>query len=44
MAAALVATVAAQDELTQGIDWRDDLAAARAEAKRTGKPLLAVFR
>ena len=26
------------------IDWRDDLEAARAEALREDKPLLAVFR
>ena len=26
------------------LDWRDDLEAARAEALRDGKPLLAVFR
>jgi len=26
------------------LGWRDDLAAARKEAARTGKPLLVVFR
>jgi len=36
----LTATAAAQD----GIDWRTDLDKARAEARRTKKPLLAVFR
>ena len=36
----LTAGAAAQD----GIDWRTDLDKARAEARRTNKPLLAVFR
>jgi hypothetical protein len=38
----LLAPLAAQDPAT--IDWREDLEAARAEALRTDKPLLAVFR
>ena len=29
---------------SNGVEWRDDLAAARKEAARTGKPLLVVFR
>ncbi len=32
----------AQDAPT--IDWRTDLAAARADAKESGRPLLVVFR
>ncbi|MFT5731360.1 MAG: ABC-type sugar transport system substrate-binding protein [Planctomycetota bacterium] len=38
--AAAVSTVTAP----QGVEWRTDLAAAMEEARRTSRPLLAVFR
>ena len=34
----------AADEDGEGIDWRTNLEAAHAEAKRSGKPLMIVFR
>ena len=40
--AAALAT--AQDLDIEGIDWRFDLEKARAEAQKTGKPMLVVFR
>jgi hypothetical protein len=35
---------AAADEADETIRWRDDIEAARADAKRTGRPMLIVFR
>ena len=35
---------AAPAEADETIRWRDDLEAARADAKRTGRPMLVVFR
>jgi len=44
--AALVdlAPVRAEDGEITGIDWLHDLDAARAKARKTGRPILAVFR
>ncbi len=42
LVAAALAT--AQDLDVEGIDWRFDLEKARAEAQKTGKPMLVVFR
>ena len=42
--AALSRAATAQDDPTAGIPWRDDLAAARADAREAGKPLLVLFR
>ena len=36
---ALMVTAAAQEDLTRGVDWRTDLEMARAEARKTGRPL-----
>ena len=45
---AVVATAAAlapaQEAAPTDIEWRTDLKAARQEAKKTGRPLLVVFR
>lgn len=38
-----VETSRGEDEI-QEIDWRSDLAEARADAQRTGRPMLVVFR
>ena len=42
LAVLLAATAAAQDG--DGIAWRTDLEAARADATRTNRPLFVVFR
>lgn len=42
--AVLTATLSLPAQTPTSIDWRTDLDAARAEALRDGKPLLAVFR
>ncbi len=42
--AVLTATLSLPGQAPTSIDWRTDLDAARAEALRDGKPLLAVFR
>jgi hypothetical protein len=42
MTALLVVALAVSADAALG--WRKDYAAARAEAKRTGKPLFVVFR
>ena len=47
LATTLLPAAPAQDTTSTApgsIDWRTDLDAARAEALRDGKPLLAVFR
>lgn len=36
--------VAAEDGEVAGIDWLTDLDTARAKARETGRPILAVFR
>jgi len=41
--ALLMGTAASQGD-AEFVTWRTDLDKARAEARRTGKPLLAVFR
>jgi hypothetical protein len=43
LGALLLSGVAKAEEAKKPI-WRTDYAAARAEAKRTGKPLFVVFR
>ncbi|MBI5369315.1 MAG: hypothetical protein HZA54_19930 [Planctomycetes bacterium] len=43
-AAALATRLAGGAPDPAAIDWRTDLAAARAEAAQTGRPLLVVFR
>ncbi len=40
----VAALATAQDPDVEGIDWRLDLKKARAEAQKTGKPMLVVFR
>jgi hypothetical protein len=40
-----MARLPAEDKLpVDGFEWREDLDAARAEALRSGKPLLVIFR
>ena len=38
------ASATAEDGEIAGIDWLTDLDAARAKARETGRPILAVFR
>ncbi len=42
--ALFLGAVGAPAEADETIRWRDDLEAARADAKRTGRPMLVVFR
>jgi hypothetical protein len=44
MRTALLALLALAGAPRDGLEWRDDLAAATEEAARTGKPLFVVFR
>ena len=46
LASALLAgvPVAAEDGEIAGVDWLTDVEAARAKARETGRPILAVFR
>ena len=44
IALVLASLVAAQDVDLSPIDWQTDLAVARAQAQKSDKPLLAVFR
>ena len=44
IALVLASPAAAQDADPSPIDWQTDLAAARAQAQKSDKPLLAVFR
>ncbi len=41
---ALLSPARAEDGEIAGIDWLHDLDAARAKARETGRPILAVFR
>lgn len=43
-AVSVLALAASRAEDPTGIDWRRDLAAAREEARASGKPLFMVFR
>jgi hypothetical protein len=39
-----IGPVGADDDEIQGVTWLTDLDAARAESRKTGRPILAVFR
>lgn len=39
-----VSIAGADEKATEGVTWLTDIDAARAEARKTGRPILAVFR